>query len=198
MKSDEILVEEVQGGQVASFSVLVSRHQRALLRLAMRIVKDLELAEDIVQESFIKAYLKIDKFEGRSSFKSWAFQITLNTAKNKLRGKRYEHVDIGKVSIPVSAKAESGIAQAGIQQLLRDKVDSLPEKQKMALSLRIYDDLSFKEIADIMNCPYDTAKANYRHALLKLRHNVEEDHRLQGWNEIEFKKNIAVAFEAEA
>ncbi|MCB0420000.1 MAG: sigma-70 family RNA polymerase sigma factor [Bdellovibrionales bacterium] len=198
MKSDHILVEEVQQGQVASFSALVSRHQRALLRLAMRIVRDLELAEDIVQESFMKAYTKIDRFEGRSTFKSWIFQITINTAKNKLRGKRYEHVDIGKVSIPVSAKAESGVEQADYQKLLRDKVENLPEKQRLALSLRIFEDLSFKEIAEIMECPYDTAKANYRHALLKLRHNVEEDQRLKGWNEIEWKDQSSFCLEAEA
>ena len=63
--------------------------------------------------------------------------------------------------------------------LIRREVDRLPEKQKMALSLRIFEDLSFKEIAEIMDCPYDTAKANYRHALLKMKSRLEEAGELQ-------------------
>ena len=196
MKTDQILVEEVKNGQVASFSVLVSRHQRVLLRLALRLMRDLELAEDIVQESFIKAFQKIDKFEGRSSFKSWVYQITLNTARNKLRGKKYEFVDVAKTNLAVEPKMESGLAQGDFQVLLREKVAQLPEKQKMALNLRVYEDLSFKEIAEIMSCPYDTAKANYRHAVLKLRHAFEEDQRMNGWNEIEWGVHFNQPLEA--
>ena len=198
MKTDQILVEEVKNGHIASFSVLVSRHQRVLLRLALRMMRDLELAEDVVQDSFIKAFQKIDKFEGRSSFKSWVYQITLNTARNKLRGKRYEFVEMDKANLAVESKLESGLAQADFQNLLKEKVQLLPEKQRMALSLRVYEDLSFKEIAEIMTCPYDTAKANYRHAVLSLRHALVEDQRMKGWNEIEWGARFIQPLEAEA
>jgi RNA polymerase sigma-70 factor (ECF subfamily) len=164
----------------------------------MRITRDLELAEDVVQESLLKAFQKIDKFEGRSSFKSWAYQITLNTARNKLRGKKYDFVEIDNTNVSISAMAESGVAQMDFQLLLQRKVNELPEKQKLALSLRVYDDLSFKEIAEIMECPYDTAKANYRHAVLKLRHELEEDQRLLGWKEIDWGVYSSQLVEREA
>ncbi len=169
MKEDSDIIKEVIAGQNKSFSLLVERHQRALLRLSYRFTREQSMAEDIVQESFLKAYQKLSSFEGRSSFKSWLFQITVNTAKNKLRGQHRDMVNIEDVHLGVDAGAESGMLQNDLKMLIQHEVEKLPEKQKLSLKLRIFEDLSFKEIASIMECPYDTAKANYRHALLKLK-----------------------------
>lgn len=169
-EADHILVERAKTGDMTAFSELVLRHQKSLLRLAFRVVGDLEIAQDVVQESFMKAFQKIATFEGRSAFKSWVFQITLNTAKNKLRGKLFEWVDVEKTHVAHDYDFEDEILNTDLRMIIQGEVDKLPQKQKTALSLRIYEDLSFAEIADVMKCPYDTAKANYRHALMKLRH----------------------------
>lgn len=167
--NDIEIVRLVKSGDVEAFSELIKRHQKPLLRTAVRYMKDLTLAEDVVQESFIKAFEKLDSFAERSSFKSWIFQITVNTAKNRLRG-RYRNVDsIEDVELSTEATAEQELINEDLENILREQVDKLPPKQRTALVLRIYDDLSFHEIAEIMNCPYDTAKANYRHALMKLK-----------------------------
>jgi RNA polymerase sigma-70 factor (ECF subfamily) len=188
--TDKKLVELTKNGDQKAFSELVLRHQQGLLRLCLRFVKDLDMAKDVAQESFIKAYERIASFEERASFKSWLFQIAINTAKNKLRSKRDHHKDINEVQIGVSAMAELGLVQNAVSHVLAKLVEELPEKQKIALKLRIYEDLSFKEIAEIMKCPYDTAKANYRHALLKLKQMVEKDEDLTTKNEIFwFEKN---------
>jgi RNA polymerase sigma-70 factor (ECF subfamily) len=174
MKSDIELVHDVKQGDRKAFSELVQRHQRALLRLSLRFTRELSLAEDIVQESFIKAYQKIHLFEGRSSFKSWIYQIALNTAKNRFRDRANEsHLADENSHAGTDPGAESEMLRTDMKKRIRAEVDLLPERQRVALSLRIYEDLSFKEIAQIMECPYDTAKANYRHALLKLRERIE-------------------------
>lgn len=188
MTADHDIVQEVKKGNVAAFSQLVMRHQKVLMRLALRMTRDLELAEDIVQDSFIKAYRKIGLFEGRSSFKSWVYQITLNTAKNKLRSRKRETVDISKISIAVDATADKRLVHEDIQEIIQREVEQLPDKQRTALNLRIFEDLSFKEIAEIMDCPYDTAKANYRHGLMKLRHRFQESMALKGWEN--YQKNV--------
>ncbi len=180
-KSDLQLVEEVRSGLKASFSELVKRHQKGLLRLSMRFVKDLDNAQDIVQESFIKSYEKLSSFEGRSSFKSWLYQITVNTARNRLREDRYDFSDIENVQIGIEAVAEKNLVHRAVGDILNKEVEKLPFKQKTALVLRVYEDLSFAEIATIMNCPYDTAKANYRHALLKLKEALEGQKELKTW-----------------
>lgn len=183
LNSDLELVEKVKAGERAAFSELVKRHQRGLLRLSVRFVKDMGLAEDVVQESFIKAYEKLHSFEGRATFKSWLFQITVNTARNKLREFRHDTTDINNVHLAVQAIAETDLVHSSVAELIQSEVEKLPFKQKTALLLRVYEDLSFKEISDIMQCPYDTAKANYRHALLKLRQVFEEQHELRHWTE---------------
>jgi RNA polymerase sigma-70 factor (ECF subfamily) len=181
MKSDIELVSDVRNGNRKSFSELVQRHQRSLLRLSLRFTKEQASAEDIVQESFLKAYQKIHLFEGRSSFKSWIYQIALNTARNKYREKlfgggdqRYDAVNFEDVPLGVDPGAEVGMLKADVRKRINAEIDRLPERQRMALSLRIFEDMSFKEIAHIMECPYDTAKANYRHGLLKLKERIEE------------------------
>jgi len=183
IKTDLELVEEVKSGQRRAFSELVKRHQKGLLRMSLRFVKDLSTAEDVVQESFIKAYEKLHSFEGRSSFKSWLFQIAVNGARNRLRDTRRNMVDIENVQLAVGAQAESRLVGNSIAEILQEEVERLPDRQRTALLLRVYEDLSFKEIAEIMECPYDTAKANYRHALMKLRERFEEQQDLRSWSD---------------
>jgi RNA polymerase sigma-70 factor (ECF subfamily) len=139
----------------------------------MRFTNSQDLAEDIVQDTFVKAYKKLSTFEGRSSFKSWLFQIAINTAKNKLRATK-DTVNIDTIQISIGGLSTEGMEKQGVSDMIKGFVDELPEKQKAALTLRIYDDLSFKEIAEIMECPYDTAKANYRHGLMSIKKNLEK------------------------
>ena len=183
LKTDMQLIEEVRLGQRASYSELVKRHQRGLLRLSMRFMKDMDVAQDVVQDAFIKAYEKLNLFEGRSSFKSWVYQIAVNTARNKLRENRYDFTHIDDVHLSVSATAETGMVHRAVSEIIQSEVDQLPFKQKTALVLRVYEDMSFAEIAEVMECPYDTAKANYRHALLKLKETFEMRSELRQWTE---------------
>lgn len=174
LKSDMELVEDTKTGMKRSYSELVKRHQKGLLRLSMRFVKRVDVAEDVVQDAFIKAYEKLHSFEARSSFKSWLYQIAVNTARNKLRENREGTVDIDRVHIAVGPVAEADLIHFSVAEYLQREIEKLPFRQRTALVLRVYEDLSFKEIAEIMECPYDTAKANYRHALLKLRESIEQ------------------------
>lgn len=182
-KSDHELVDEVRRGQRSSFSELVKRHQRGLLRLSMRFMKDLDISQDVVQEAFIKAFEKLHMFEGRASFKSWLYQIAVNTARNKLRENRFDFSNIEDVQLGVSATAENSMVHSAVSEMIQVQVDRLPFKQKTALVLRVYEDMSFAEIAEVMACPYDTAKANYRHALMKLREAFEHQTELRKWTE---------------
>ena len=181
--SDNDAIVLVRSGERSAFSLLVRRHQKSLLRLSLRFVKDMDTAEDVVQESFIKAYERLNSFEARSSFRSWLFQIAINTAKNKLRDRRDDTTDIENIPLAVAARAETGLLHNAVAELIQRHVEDLPFKQRTALTLRIYEDLSFKEIAEIMECPYDTAKANYRHALMRLREELQTHSDLKAWTE---------------
>lgn len=181
-QEDLVWIAQIRNGDPKAFSHLVKKYQKSLLRVTLRFVKELSTAEDVVQEAFMKAYERLDSFEGRAGFRSWLFQITVNTAKNKLRERRDGHTDLDSVQLSVAAVAEDDLQQQALARLISKAVETLPFRQKTALVLRIYEDLSFKEIAEIMACPYDTAKANYRHALLKLKDEFELDSELKTWN----------------
>ena len=135
MVADLDLVREAQAGCRKAFSELVEKHQRTMMRVALRITRDLELAEDVVQDSFIKAFQKLENFEGRSSFKSWMFQITMNTAKNKMRGSHREQLGVDNLSLSAEAKSEAHLAMQALQGFIKNSVEDLPERQKQALSL---------------------------------------------------------------
>lgn len=166
--SDFELVRRTKDGYQDAFSIIVERYQKPLHSLSMRYVRDAHLAEDIVQESFMKAYEKLSSFQFRSAFKSWLYRIVINTAKNSLRSKK-PTVDIENVQIKVENLCELNLMEKELLIQAQKLIQGLPEKQQKAVSLRVFKDMSFKEVADKMDCPYDTAKANYRHGLIKLK-----------------------------
>lgn len=167
---DKALVESLKAGSTEAFETLVRLHHRAAYTMAFRFMGDHGAADDVVQESFMKAFHAIESFRGESSFKSWLLRITMNTAKNALRSRdRHSTVDVADVTLKFVNRDYGRMEEAQTASILREAVGKLPPKQRQALELRIYEDLSFKEIAEIMDCPFDTAKANFRHALLGLR-----------------------------
>ena len=167
---DLALVKQVTKGNKTAFNMLVRNHQRGVYAIVFGMIKDHGTTDDIVQDTFIKAYKNIQSFEGKSSFKSWLYSIAINTAKNTLKASSLrDMVDYENVILHVTPRAGESIEDQELQSLLSAEIEKLPTKQKMALTLRIFDELPFKEIAEIMECPYDTAKANFRHAINSLR-----------------------------
>ncbi|MCB0415746.1 MAG: sigma-70 family RNA polymerase sigma factor [Bdellovibrionales bacterium] len=144
----------------------------------------MEFTEDVVQDTFIKAYTKLETFRGQSSFKSWLFKIGLNTAKNKLRSQRVGQLNLEKVHLSHGSKVENRIYHSNVKSQILQAIERLPQKQKEAIYLRIFEDLSFKEIADLMESPYDTAKANYRHGLMKLKNSLSRNDVLEDWYDL--------------
>ena len=167
---DIALARQVKEGNKTAFNILVRTHQRGVYAIVFSMVKDHGTTDDIVQDSFVKAYKNINSFEERSSFKSWLYSIAINTAKNALKASSLrDMVDYESVVLHVTPRAGESIEDQELQAMLAEEIEKLPAKQKLALTLRIFDELPFKEIAEIMECPYDTAKANFRHAINSLR-----------------------------
>jgi RNA polymerase sigma-70 factor (ECF subfamily) len=169
--ADNEVIARVLGGDVSAYSFIVQKYRVPLFRLGLKLIGNLSQVDDILQDTFIKAYKSLDKFQGRSSFKSWLYQIFMNTLRNSLRGRPILPID--KLHIHIDFDGDQSIQRKQVAELIETVIKKLPPKQQMAVSLRIYEDLSFEEISNIMNCPYDTAKANFRHGLLKLKNLLE-------------------------
>ncbi|MFL5304787.1 MAG: RNA polymerase sigma factor [Polyangia bacterium] len=171
---DDVLVARAQGGDRTALGELVVRHQRALFALCMRYVRDTDEAADLVQRSFVRAMTKLSELREAGSFRSWILRIGAHLALNHLRdnarfvsdGEEAERSDPDSVgATPALERLESAEEAAA----LRDAVRTLPTKQRMTLELRIYEDLSFREIAAALEISEGAAKVNFHYAVRKLR-----------------------------
>jgi RNA polymerase sigma-70 factor (ECF subfamily) len=170
-EADLLLVERVQSGDREAFGLLVSKYQRKLLRLVMRLVRDPAEAEDVTQEAFIKAYRALPNFRGDSAFYTWLYRIGVNTAKNWLvaHGRRMplmsevvdddsEGIEEG-VLLRDDATPDRVLMSRQIGETVNAAMDALPEDLRTAISLREIEGLSYEEIAQVMDCPIGTVRS---------------------------------------
>ncbi|MGJ8619883.1 MAG: RNA polymerase sigma factor RpoE [Methylophilaceae bacterium] len=168
---DQVLVERAQAGDKKAFGLLVDKYNRKLARLLSRMIRDQTEVEDVVQESFIKAYRALHNFRGDSAFYTWLYRIGINTAKNYLvslgrKPQVLNDVEIedaenfeGGTDMRVMETPETAMATKQIAQTVNDTVASLPEDLRTAITLRELEGLSYEEIADIMQCPIGTVRS---------------------------------------
>ena len=168
---DQLLVDRVRDGDKQAFDLLVAKYQRRLMRLLSRIVHDPAEAEDVVQETFIKAYRALRHFRGDSAFYTWLYRIGINTAKNFLatQGRRTptstdadseqaEAFNDGEHLRDINTP-ESMLASKQIAQTVNAAMDALPVDLRTAIALREIEGLSYEEISDIMACPIGTVRS---------------------------------------
>jgi RNA polymerase sigma-70 factor, ECF subfamily len=168
---DQALVERAQQGDKKAFGLLVEKYHRKLGRLLGRMIRDQAEVEDVVQESFIKAYRALHNFRGDSAFYTWLYRIGINTAKNYLvsMGRRpqvMQEVEIDDVEnfedggeMRTMDTPETAMMTKQIAQVVNDTVASLPEELRTAITLREIEGLSYEEIATLMQCPIGTVRS---------------------------------------
>jgi RNA polymerase sigma-70 factor (ECF subfamily) len=170
MDEDLDLITRTEAGEREAFNDLVLKYQKPLYALLYRMVGNHEDASDLLQKAFVKAFTGLKSFERRSTFKTWLYQIAINLAKNVYRDRaRIEQVPIDDVIIKKNPRTLEAMIINENRQLLRRSLASLPEKQRLTLMLRVQQEKKFEEIAAIMECSVGTAKANYHHAVQKLK-----------------------------
>ncbi|AJP48370.1 RNA polymerase sigma factor RpoE [Rugosibacter aromaticivorans] len=184
-EADRMLVERVQAGDKQAFGLLVTKYQRKLARLVSRMVRDPAEVEDIVQDSFIRAYKALPGFRNDSAFYTWLYRIGVNTAKNWLitYGRRAqltsttdneetENYDEPEL-LRNNETPERLLMTKQIGETVNAVVEALPEDLRTALTLREIEGLSYEEIADVMDCPIGTVRSRIFRArdaiALKLR-----------------------------
>jgi RNA polymerase sigma-70 factor (ECF subfamily) len=168
--SDGKLVEMVQRGDQAAFNLLVLKYQHRVLKLVNRYVRDPAEAEDIAQETFIKAYRALPSFRGESAFYTWLYRIAANTAKNVLVSSRRRMVDYNldlqdpddyaaQVLLKDTDTPEGMLLTEEIRTTVTEAMAQLPDDLREAITLRELEGLSYEEIAEVMDCPVGTVRS---------------------------------------
>ncbi|MFA6252312.1 MAG: sigma-70 family RNA polymerase sigma factor [Candidatus Paceibacterota bacterium] len=177
--SDEKLVEFFLSGEKESFEVLVFRYFKIIYNFCYRYVGDQNIAEDITQETFVKVWKNISRFDKSKKFKTWIFQIAKNTCIDYLRKKKsipfsnFENEDGENVFVDNFADnaplPDEIFRRKDLSDFLERVIGELPVNHKMVILMRYKDELTFKEISEILNESIDTIKSRYRRGIISLR-----------------------------
>lgn len=171
---DSHLVERVKLGDVRAFEMLVLKYQRRVERLIGRMVRDVDLVQDIAQETFIRAYRALPQFRGDSAFYTWLYRIAVNTAKKALMDMKRDPLvtesslrtdEEGEESSRAENELSDGetpealLASKEIAAAVNSAIEALSDDLRQAITLREIEGLSYEEIADAMNCPIGTVRS---------------------------------------
>ena len=179
VKSDKELIERYQDGDVHSFELLIGRYQKQVYSYILTLVKDKQLADDVFQDTFVKVIqtIKSTGYKDDGRFVQFAMRIAHNLVIDHFRKENriptvesssedYNYID----NVPITDHSvEQGMIVDQVHSDLHRMIAFLPDEQREVLRMRIFDDMSFKDIADITNVSINTALGRMRYALINLR-----------------------------
>jgi len=173
-EADLALVQRCVEGDVSAFETLALKYQQQVFNLAYRLTGRGDIVEDIAQEVFLKCYRALGQFEGRSSFATWLYRITVNTAINFAKVTRRHSVlemngpqiDDDRVEFPMeqNREPERSLELRQIRQEISAQISSLSPEHRSVLILRDVQGLSYEEIAAVLDCPVGTVRSRLSRA----------------------------------
>ncbi len=179
--SEPDLYTRIRMGDKTACDECIEIHTPMVYKLALRLLKDPSEAEDVTQETFLKAFRAIDTFEWRSELSTWLYRIAYNTALARLQGKKIEQVSVEEFALRTDSQAipkqlfdwcclpERDFDAAQTLARLEDAIEDLPETYKPVFVLRILEDLSTREVAETLGISEDNVKTRLRRARLWLQ-----------------------------
>lgn len=173
--SDAVLVQRVRDGEIAAFEVIMRRYNQRLYRIARSIVGEEDEAQDVVQETYVRAYYQLDQFRGPDGFAGWLSRIASNEAMMRLRKSRrliysLDDPDGGSENMESDVPQPiDGIARQQLRELLEDAIDSLPTDLRSVYVMRAIQQLSTAETANSLDVSTDVVKTRYLRARRALR-----------------------------
>ncbi len=178
---DVALVSSARAGDVHAFETLVQKYDRQIFRIAQHITQNREDAQDVVQDAFLKAYEKLDQFQGNSKFYTWLVRIAVNESLMRLRKRRTgkmvsidDDIETEEGSVPRdladwSPNPEQNYSQAELAEILRKTIQGLPHGFRIVFVLRDVDGLSTEETAETLGLSVPAVKSRLLRARLQLR-----------------------------
>lgn len=174
--SERHLIQRAQKGDHEAFAALVTEHQRYVYNLALRVLKNEEEALDLAQETFVRAWTALPNFRGQSQFRTWLYRIVTNLCYNRLPNLRRSLNELGNdviSEIPETDLTFDNPAQRfeshELRSYLHKAIDELDENYRLLISLRYQNELSYEEIAKMLNLPLGTVKTGLFRAKEQLR-----------------------------
>lgn len=177
LSEDEVLVKRCQENDEAAFDALFERHLNRVYALVYHYVPDREEAHDLTQEVFVRVYTHIRSFRGQSAFTTWLYRVAVNVCLEQRRkyARRSSHaafVPIEDVDYSLEAEGEGpvdSLMRHDTEEKVHQAMETLPETHRLVVSLRYFEGLSCKEIAEILDCPVGTINSRLHYAMGKMK-----------------------------
>ncbi len=174
-KEDLFLIQSALNGNTKSYEKLMNRYKRNVYYIALKLLQNENDAEDATQECFMKAFASLDKYEAKYAFSTWLYKIASNTCVDIYRKKKLEtfslasstHDEEGneiQINDTKFLTPDNGLEKKERKEIINKIVSSLPEKYRILIELRYYEELSYDEIAVSTNLPLGTVKAQLKRA----------------------------------
>ena len=184
--TEDFSLEALRAGDRAEFARFVDAHSGVVYRLAMRMLNNSQDAEDVLQETFIKAYKHLSGFDGRSSLSTWLYRIATNESLMLIRRRKHVEVSIDEPLINQEQEQEpmqivdfcclpeEELMSSEVREQLDVAVDNLPENLKVVFLLRDIEGLSTRETGEVLNLSETAVKTRLSRARLRLRQELSE------------------------
>jgi RNA polymerase sigma-70 factor (ECF subfamily) len=176
-RTDAELVSSAIAGESEAMNELIRRHHQVVFRTALGILRDEDGAADVTQDTFLKAFAGLRGFRGDAKFRTWLLTIATNAARGALRrASRRREVALDPDDGFGAVEPDDAVpGDDGRVRRIREHLATLPEKQRLAVSLRIFDGLSFREVGALIDSSEGAARVNYHHGIRRLRGLMEEE-----------------------
>lgn len=174
-EDDEGSVRAFRSGDRHAFDQLARTYRSRIYGICYRYTGNRADAEDLVQEVLFRVYRGLESFRGEARFRTWLYRITVNACLNWVASARKGSKSLsGDVPDPTPSVVER-LVKGQSAERVRRAVSQLPDRQRITVLLRVYEELTHKEISEILDCPVGTVKANFFFALKNLRKRLQEE-----------------------
>ena len=185
-EDDELLIRKTLKGEKDSFEILVLRYQKRIFNIIYRVTREESIVADLAQESFLKAYRGLDKFDFKASFYTWLVRIAINTSLNHVSSRQRNPL-AGTEELDSYVGTSAQFSEAGARSSnpehevlrneqaasIRQAIDSLAEDLRVSIMLREVEGLSYEEIAEVMECPVGTVRSRIHRARKELQEKLK-------------------------
>lgn len=177
MEEERQWIEEVLAGNKQAYAQIINKYKNQLYATILRMTKNPQDAQDLVQEAFIKVYHQLGKYEGKGTFSSWIYRVAINHCMDEFRKKRYkmQQLEISEDQVMNPNHPEVIFLKKEKNRQLEKLIGTLPEEERIIILLRYVNELSYNEISELVETPVSNVRNKLHRAKKKLRETIKRD-----------------------